>query len=231
MIEYLINIWRFFSWFIGDILFTLFYPSKAIGLENIPKSGGALIASNHVSGMETVFIPYITQNRLSTRQLWSPAKEELFRFPPLSFLLKSFRSFPVKRHTSDLSFIDRITALASKHMVMIYPEGTRSKDGKLGKGRAAVGKIIYDSRTTVIPTAVFNTRYFMPKGAWSPTLFLPIRIVFGKPLDMSRFFGMPPEKETYRKIVEELMNAIATLQKEHADLDMPPKRFLESSGK
>lgn len=229
MIDFLLNSWRFFSWFVGDFIFYVLYQSKTIGLENIPKSEGALIAPNHASGIETVFLPYIILNRFSSRQLWCPAKEELFSFAPLGWLLRSFRSFPVKRMSRDLSSIDTISDLAREHLVLIFPEGTRSKDGKLGKGRSAVGKIIYDSKTTVVPAAVFNTRYFMSKNAWSPNLFLPLTVVFGKPLDMTRFLKMPPEKQTYKKIVEELMNAIASIQKEYAYLDKPPAGLIESS--
>lgn len=229
MIDLIINILRCLVYFASDIIYNVFYRARAIGRENIPKKGGVLIASNHVSAMEVVMIPYMAMSRFSSRRFWYPAKEELFRFKPAAWVLWLLRVFPVRRGGFDYAAMKKIAELASKEVVIIFPEGTRSKDGLLHKGRGAVGKIIYDSKTTVIPTAVFNTRYCMPAGARFPNLFLPLRVVFGKPLDLTRYFDMPFDRNIARAIVKEVMDAIAKIQKEYAHLDNPPKRFLKEN--
>ena len=207
----------------SDLFWHTLYRPRAIGLENIPKTGGVLVASNHVSNFEPMFIGYWTINsfsRFSSRKIWSPGKEELFKFPPLRWILRSWRAFPVRRNQRDFKTMSFISELAKKDVVMIYPEGTRSKDGKLQPGKPAVGKIIYDSRTTVVPTAVFNMQYCMPRGAKFPRFFLPLAVVFGKPLDLSKYYGLPDCRENSQAIIDEVMGAIAAIQKEYAHLDI-----------
>ncbi|MFQ5432554.1 MAG: lysophospholipid acyltransferase family protein [Nitrospinota bacterium] len=227
MIDLALNVLRCLAAFAGDIFFNVIYRAKAIGRENIPKSGGVLIASNHVAAMETQMVPYLTVDRFSSRRYWFPGKAELFKFPPAAWLFKSLRVIPVRRGGFDHAVMKRIAELANNDVVIIYPEGTRSKDGRLHEGRAAVGKIIYDSRTTVVPVAVFNTRYCMTPGAWFPNLFLPLWAVYGKPLDLRKYFDRPYDKKLAKEIVAEVMAAIANLQKEYAYLDKPPKGFLK----
>ena len=228
MIDFAANVFRCLVAFAEDIFFRGFYRTKAIGWENIPKSGGVLIASNHVSAMETQMLPYITVDRFSSRRYWFPGKAELFKFAPAAWLFTLLRVIPVRRGGFDHAVMKKITGLAAKDVVVLYPEGTRSKDGRLREGRAAVGKIIYDSKTTVVPTAVFNTRYCMNPGSRLPNLFLPLRVVYGKPLDLQRYFDKPYDKKLAKEIVAEVMRAIAQIQKEYAHLDMPPKGFLKA---
>jgi len=227
MIDLAANVFRCLVAFAEDIVFLVFYRAKAIGRENIPKSGGVLIASNHVSAMETQMLPYLTVDRFSSRKYWFPGKAELFKFPPAAWLFKSLRVIPVRRGGYDHSVMKRITELAKNDVVVLYPEGTRSIDGRLREGRAAVGKIIYDSKTTVVPVAVFNTRYCLNPGSWFPNLFLPLRVVYGKPLDLRKYFDQEYDKKLAKEIVAEVMGAIANIQKEYADLDKPPKSFLK----
>ena len=228
MIDLLLNVFRCCVAFTVDIFFRGLYRTKSIGRKNIPKSGGVLITSNHVSAMETQMLPYMTVDRFSSRRYWFPGKAELFKFPPAAWLFTLLRVIPVKRGGYDHAVMNRITELAKKDVVILYPEGTRSKDGLLQKGRAAVGKIIYDSKTTVVPVAVFNTRYCMTPGSTLPNFFLPLRVVYGKPLDLRKYFDREYDKKLAKEIVAEVMSAIADIQKEYAYLDMPPKSFLKS---
>lgn len=223
MKDRLLNVWRGLCMYGADFYWKVIYRASAIGVENVPKEGGVLICANHISNSEPMLIPYFVIDafgRFSARRFWSPAKEELFHFGPLSWLIKSWRSFPVKRTGRDLAAMSRIASLASTDVVMLYPEGTRSKNGVLGLGKPAIGKIIYDSRTAVVPAAVFNTRYCLPQGSVLPRLRLPLYVVYGKPLDLSRFYAMPPGREASTLIVEEVMAAIRRLLEEHQQLDL-----------
>ncbi len=223
MKQRLLDFWRGLCMYGADFYWKVIYRASAIGLENVPMEGGVLICANHISNSEPMLIPYFIIDafgRFSKRRFWNPAKEELFNYGPFSWLLRSWRAFPVKRNARDITSMSRIASLAATDMVMLYPEGTRSKTGVLGPGKPAVGKIIYDSRATVVPTAVFNTRYCLPKGSLFPRLRLPLYVVYGKPLDLSRLYALPPSKETSALIVNEVMTAIRALLEEHQHLDL-----------
>ncbi len=223
MRDFLLNAWRCFTAFLSDVFWRVLFTPRGIGLENIPKTGGVIIACNHLSHFDPMFVGYYVLNsfgRFSSRQIWNPAKEELFNVPVVGLLIRSYRAFPVKRGKADVQSLERITSLAKRHVVIIYPEGTRSPDGKLRPGKIGVGKIIHDSRAQVVPAALFNTQYCLPKGAKRPRFFLPLSVVFGKPLDLSRYMDAPDAKETSQAVVDEVMGAIAKLQKEYAHLDL-----------
>lgn len=186
---------------------------QVTGRENIPQIGGVLIASNHISGFETVFLPWILLRSFPLQMIWAPAKEELFRNPLLSAIFRSWGAFPVRRGR-DLKAGKYLGQLLASEKVMLFPEGTRHKDGRLGKGNRGVGKLIYDHRPTVIPTALsgLNTWKF-------PHLGQQARVVFGPPLDFSDLFALEDCKETQIAIVERLMAAIGS--------QLPPQEPLQ----
>ena len=177
------------------------------GADNIPAAGGALIASNHISAFETIFLPWAVVKSHPMGMIWAPAKEELFTNPFLGRLYASWGAFPVKRGR-DVRAAKVINDLLRDQRVMLYPEGTRHKDGVLGKGNRGVGKIIYETRVTVVPTAIvgFNRWKF-------PRLGQPATVVFGPPPDFSDLFELPDCKETHQLIVDRVMEAIAALLK------------------
>jgi 1-acyl-sn-glycerol-3-phosphate acyltransferase len=178
---------------------------RIVGAHQIPASGGVLIASNHISGYETVLLPFAVQRQHPLQMVWAPAKEELFANPLLGWLFRSWGAFPVKRGR-DLRAGQTINELLESEKVMLFPEGTRHKDGVLGKGNRGVGKLIYDTRPVVIPTALTGLNH------WSfPGLGQRAEVRFGAPLDFTDLFALEDCKETHLAIVERLMGAIAHL--------------------
>ncbi|HJV66169.1 MAG TPA: lysophospholipid acyltransferase family protein [Geomonas sp.] len=178
------------------------------GAERIPRSGGVLIASNHISAYDTIFLPWAVARRNPLQMIWAPAKEELFQNPLKGFIYRSWGAFPVKRGR-DVRAGKHLNDLLLDQKVMLYPEGTRHKDGVLGKGNRGVGKIIYDVRPQVIPVALTGiNRWKFPscnaKGGAS----------FGCAIDFEDLFQLPDCKETHQLIVDRVMDAIATLLKE-----------------
>jgi 1-acyl-sn-glycerol-3-phosphate acyltransferase len=177
------------------------------GVENVPSSGGVLIASNHISAYETIFLPWAVIRTYPMQMLWAPAKEELFRSRFQGWLYSSWGAFPVKRGR-DVRATKVLNELLQNQKVMLFPEGTRHKDGVLGKGNRGVGKIICDTRPTVIPTALIGL------NTWKfPGFGQEARVVFGKPLDFTDLFQLPDSKETHQLIVDRVMAAIAELLK------------------
>lgn len=175
------------------------------GDENIPCEGGVLLACNHISAYDTVFIPWAVVKRHPMKMIWAPAKEELFRKRFQGWLYSSWGAFPVKRGR-DVRAGKVISDLLRDQKVMLFPEGTRNRDGVLGKGNRGVGKLIFDSRPTVIPTALVGLNRWKFPGVGQQAA-----VVFGSPLDLSDLFDREDCKETHVLIVERVMGEIASL--------------------
>jgi 1-acyl-sn-glycerol-3-phosphate acyltransferase len=137
--------------------------------------------------------------------LWAPAKEELFEKTFLRLIYSSWGAFPVRRKR-DVRAGRFLNDLLLDQKVMLFPEGTRHKDGKLGPGNRGVGKIIYDTRPAVIPTALIGL------NRWKfPGFRQDAQVVFGAVLDFSDLFQLEDCKETHLLIVDRVMQAIAAL--------------------
>jgi len=177
------------------------------GADNIPSDGGALVASNHISAYETIFLPWAVIRQYPFQMLWAPAKEELFAQPFQRLIYSSWGAFPVKRGR-DVRASKVIETLLKDQRVMLFPEGTRHKDGRLGKGNRGVGKIIYETRPVVIPTA------FTGVNTWKfPGFGQRAAVIFGQPLDFADLYELENNKETHQLIVDRIMNAIAEILK------------------
>lgn len=176
---------------------------QIVGAEHIPADGGVLFVANHISAYDTVFIPAAIHRKYPWQMLWAPAKEELFRNPLLGAIFRSWGAFPVKRGR-DVRAGKQLGNLLRTEKVMLFPEGTRHKDGKLGAGNRGVGKLIYEHRPVVIPTTLsgINRWSFFKCGQQG-------QINFGAPLDISDLFELEDKKETHILIVERVMAAIA----------------------
>jgi len=176
---------------------------RVAGDEHLPRSGGVLIASNHISGYETVLLPWAVLQRYPLQMVWAPAKEELFKHFFLRWFFTALGAFPVKRGR-DVRAGKALQELLRTEKVMIFPEGTRHRDGSLGKGNRSVGKLIYDVHPVVIPTALTGLNHWR-----FPRLGQKGTVRFGAPLDFADLYALPDEKETYERIVDRLMAAIA----------------------
>lgn len=199
--------WVTFSAYVIGCYASLFNNFRIKGDENIPSRGGVLLASNHISAYETIFIPSAVIRRFPLQMLWAPAKEELFRKPLQRFLYSSWGAFPVRRGR-DVRAGKALNDLLRDQKVMLFPEGTRHPDGVLGKGNRGVGKIIFDTRPVVIPTALIGL------NTWKfPGFGQEAAVIFGKPIDFTDLCAREDCKETHQLIVDRVMMAIADLLK------------------
>lgn len=199
--------WSTFSAYVIGTYASVINGFRSKGIENIPSTGGVLFASNHISAYETIFLPWAVIRRFPLQMIWAPAKEELFARRFTGWLYSTWGAFPVRRGR-DVRAGKVINELLKDQRVMLFPEGTRHRDGVLGRGNRGVGKIIYDTRPAVIPTALIGLNRWKFPGTGQKAL-----VVFGRPLDFADLFAREDCKETHQLIVDRVMGAIADLLK------------------
>ncbi|MCU1544759.1 MAG: 1-acyl-sn-glycerol-3-phosphate acyltransferase [Microbacteriaceae bacterium] len=214
-----------FYWFMknlvaGPILKTVFRP-WVTGLDNIPKTGGVILASNHLSFIDSVFLPLVID-----RRIFFLAKSDYFSGKGLKgFFTKAFMNgtgmLPIDRSggkASEASLNTGLRVLHEGEVLGIYPEGTRSPDGKLYRGRTGVARMILEGDVPVVPVAMIDTEKVMPIGTRIPKV-RRLGIVIGEPLDFSRFKGMEGDRFILRSITDEIMYELNRLSgQEYVDV-------------
>lgn len=192
------------------------------GLENLPESGGAILASNHLSFCDSLFLPLVVDRRVTFL-----AKSEYFTTRGLKgFLSRAFFSgigqVPIDRNDADaargaLAVGARI--LLQGDLLGIYPEGTRSPDGRLYKGKPGVARMALEAHVPVIPVAMINTDKVQPTGRKLPHLRPRPGVRFGKPLDFSRYEGLAGDRFVERSMTDEIMYELMQLTgQEYVDM-------------
>lgn len=182
-------------WF-GTILRT-----RVIGLENIPERGAFILAANHVSNWDPPFL-----GTFMTREVCYMGKEELFKNPVMAWACRSLHVFPVKRGAADKTAIKTAVKLLKDGKCLgIFPEGTRSKTGKLGKAEAGVSLIAAMTKAPIIPAAIVNTEKIFSKATFFPRL----AVVYGTPM---QFTGSTKDKEALAAFAQSIMQEIAKLK-------------------
>jgi len=176
---------------------------RAEGQQHIPKDGPVLIASNHLSVLDPIVIAYGVP-----RPVAYVAKAELFRLPVLSFILPRLFAIPLERGAGDLSAVKAaIRALKQGLAFGIFPEGTRSRDGKLQPFKTGAAAIAIRTGAKVVPAAVIGTDKAWPVGK-GPKPFRPITVRYGPPLDFS---DQKLDKKSLQAATERLQAAVASL--------------------
>ncbi len=182
------------------------------GEEHIPSQGGVVVVSNHISMLDTLLIPWSVMRRCGVQIVWSPAKEELFKVPLVGRIIASWGAFPVRRGRGDLRAMRRMIHHMRTGAVMVFPEGTRSRDGRLGMGKRMVGKLLYTTHPVVIPAVVWGTDRSRARPRGVCRFRPPMGVRYGPPLDLARYYARPDTKDTAEAIVAEVMQAIAELR-------------------
>ena len=201
-------------WFMSNIvrrLIRVMFRPVVKGLENVPAEGPVIFASNHLSFVDSVLIPLVLPRRVTFL-----AKAEYFEGRGMASMLGAFLSamghIPVPRteQRAAVAALDiALKTLDEGNAFAIYPEGTRSEDGRLYRGHTGVGWLALNAHASVVPTAVRDTQRIMPVGARLPRLIRP-SVTFGEPIDYKAFADMPPARAR-RAIVDEIMQEIQKL--------------------
>ncbi|MCX5076678.1 lysophospholipid acyltransferase family protein [Streptomyces sp. NPDC060334] len=198
--------------FLGPLLRLLFRP-RIEGLENIPAEGAAIIAGNHLSFSDHFLMPAILKRRITFL-----AKAEYFTGPGVKGRLTAafFRSagqIPVDRSGKDAgqaALREGLGVLAKGELLGIYPEGTRSHDGRLYKGKVGVAAMALGAGVPVVPCAMVGTFEIQPPGQRIPKI-RRVTIRFGEPMEFSRYAGMESERAVLRAVTDEIMYAVLGL--------------------
>ncbi|MRX71019.1 1-acyl-sn-glycerol-3-phosphate acyltransferase [Bacillus lacus] len=170
------------------------YRIKVSGLEHFPKEGGVLLCTNHIDNFDPPVVG-IT----SPRMVHFMAKEELFKVPVLGNTVRNLGAFPVKRGMSDREALrSGLKILKDGGVLGLFPEGTRSKNGELGKGLAGAGFFALRSQAHVVPCAII--------GPYKP--LQPLRVVYGEPLNLTK---LKEQKASAEMVTAVIMESISDL--------------------
>ncbi|CAB4932743.1 unannotated protein [freshwater metagenome] len=208
--------------FLTPILLILFRP-RVKGLRNVPSTGPVIIASNHLSFSDSIFMPLVVPRKVTFL-----AKSEYFTSPGTKGFLKKITfhalgQVPVDRsggRRSEAALITGLQVLAGGACIGIYPEGTRSPDGRLYKGRTGIARLAIESGAPVIPVAMFDTEKIQPTGTVVPKV-MPVKMIFGKPL---YFTGDSTDLQLLRQATDEIMSSIQEMSGQEYVDDYAPSR-------
>jgi 1-acyl-sn-glycerol-3-phosphate acyltransferase len=186
-----------------------FYRVRIEGVENIPADGAAILASNHVSFSDSFFLPLMLKRRITF-----VAKAEYFEDPKTAWFFRAVGQIPIKREggsASERALAAAREVLDGSGLFGIYPEGTRSPDGRLYKGKTGIARLALQCGVPIIPVAMIGTREAQPIGQVIPKIFMPITIRVGKPLYFERFKGRENDPLVLRQITDEVMYELREL--------------------
>ncbi len=181
-------------WVLAGILF----PWRAVNQNRVPKEGGVVICANHTSFLDPILVLMAATKK---RQIHVVAKAELFKIPVLNWILKGIEMIPVKRGASDISaFKECLRVLRNGELLLIFPEGTRVKEGQ--EAEAHPGAIVMAARSNVPVMPVYIGK--------KKRLFRKTDVIFGEPY-MLQFEGRKPTPEESQRMTRELMEKIVAL--------------------
>jgi len=204
--------YRLLKSFLIPLLMLLFRP-KVTGLRNVPTNGAVIIASNHLSFSDSIFMPLVVP-----RNVTFLAKSEYFTSPGLAGFIKKLTfialgQVPIDRSggkRSEAALLTGLRLLKEGRCIGIYPEGTRSPDGRLYKGRTGIARLAIESGAPIIPVAMFNTAEIQPTGQVVPKV-RRVEMVFGEPIYLD---GDSTDQVLLRTLTNQLMEKIAQLSKQ-----------------
>jgi 1-acyl-sn-glycerol-3-phosphate acyltransferase len=207
------NFSYFLGWCFFRALYTLYFRWRVFNPERVPQTGAVILAANHASFLDPPVIGAALRRPINYL-----ARESLFRFPGIGALLRSWNSVPVDREGGGAAglkaILDRLLAGGG---IILFPEGTRTRDGKLQPARSGIGLAVIKSTALVVPVRVFGTFEAFGRNQKFPR---PHRIAvkFGEPMGFEKLRAEANNcsrtrlKEIYQQIADEIMTAIAKLE-------------------
>jgi 1-acyl-sn-glycerol-3-phosphate acyltransferase len=200
------------------------YDLRVQGLDNVPKKGPAIIAANHLSFLDSFFIPLMIKRRKVTYL----AKADYFNSWKTAWFFRMVGQIPIERDDKSQAreaLGAGVDVLKAGKLLGIYPEGTRSPDGKLYRGRTGVARLALAAKVPVIPCGLLGTEEVMPKNAKRPRLrHVTIAVSFGTPLEFTKQWGREEDRGVLRAVTDDVMNAIEELTGQERATDYASRR-------
>ena len=182
----------------------VFFKYEVIGIENVPLEGNVIIAANHKSNLDPIFVA----SSMTTREVAAIAKKELFEHKVLGFILKKLNTIPIDRENTGIATVKQILrAIKDGYVLGLFPEGTRVKGKEFGQAKAGLSLFASKGKANVVPISVIS----------SYKLFSRVKIYIGEPIDMSQYFRAKLTNEDHERISEEIMQVIIKNYCEQAD--------------
>jgi 1-acyl-sn-glycerol-3-phosphate acyltransferase len=190
-------------------LLRLLFKVKPEGTENVPAEGPVILASNHLSFSDSVFLPLVLKRRITF-----VAKAEYFEKKKTAWIFRALGQIPIKREggsASQRALDSAMEILDGGGLFGIYPEGTRSPDGCLYKGHTGVARLALQSGAPVLAVAMVGTREAQPIGQVKPNFFSPIGVRFSRPMRFDRYADRADDPRVLRQITDEIMFELRAL--------------------
>lgn len=182
----------------------VFFKYEVIGIENVPLEGNVIIAANHKSNLDPIFVA----SSMTTREVAAIAKKELFDHKVLGFILKKLNTIPIDRENTGIATVKQILrAIKDGYVLGLFPEGTRVKGKEFGQAKAGLSLFASKGKANVVPISVIS----------SYKLFSRVKIYIGEPIDMSQYFRAKLTNEDHERISEGIMQVIIKNYCEQAD--------------
>ena len=201
------------GWLGFRVMFAVYFRWRVFNPERVPRTGGVILASNHSSFLD----PPLVGSGLP-RAINYLARESLFRFPGIGALLRSWNSVPVDRDGGGASGLREIlNRLLAGGGIILFPEGTRTPDGKLQPARSGIGLTVIKSDVVVIPVRTFGTFEAYGRDHKFPRPYR-VTVKYGRPMKFeslraeARTCSKPRLKEIYQEVADEIMSEIAKLE-------------------
>ncbi|MBI2569311.1 MAG: 1-acyl-sn-glycerol-3-phosphate acyltransferase [Candidatus Schekmanbacteria bacterium] len=210
-------IWLNITALVAFVFFRVLNHVEVQGREHIPSRNRVIVLANHVSMIDSFAIgvaAYYPRAMVRPSLFpWHPAAlENFFQGRLLAVLSTLWRCIPVRRGERDFGALTAMTERLQEGTMLLFPEGTRTRSGRLGMGRPGVGKLLHDVQPIVIPAAHTGMEEILPVGARFPRIGKRARIAFGAPIDLSEYYELPAGKDTSQLIVNRVMAEIAVLR-------------------
>jgi 1-acyl-sn-glycerol-3-phosphate acyltransferase len=208
-------------------LVRLLWRPKVSGRDNVPSRGPAILAGNHLAVIDSVILPSVL-----SRNVYFMAKDQYFigtgiRGAVIRNLMYGLNQIPVDRsggRKSLMALDSALPVLRDGHLLGIYPEGTRSPDGRLYRGRPGVAKLALDAPAPIIPVGLIGTDKIQPIGATIPRIGPTVEVRIGEPLDLTPWRGGEVDSRGLRELTRQLMAAIRELTGQEAVNRYAPRR-------
>ncbi len=179
------------------------------GREHVPKRGAVIIASNHRSFLDSIFIPMVVHRRVTF-----VAKAEYFDDPKTAWFFRGCGQIPIRREggsASERALASATDVLRAGKVFGIYPEGTRTRDGLLHRGHTGIARLALGCRVPIVPVGLVGTDEVQPVDKRMPNFFRRVTIRFGEPIDIARYDGREHDRLALRELTDEVMYEICQL--------------------